>query len=305
MLLEEFGPKVEHIQGEKNVVADALTRLDMQPKQHDVLEDTRTPVQLSYVTDTDINEVLEELFPMSPKEIYSHQQRDQDLLKKLEVNEKYSLKKIEGQELITYKGKIYIPETLRERVMDWYHTYLVHPGTTRMVSTMQSILYWHGIWKDVEDHVSSCDICQRCKKQKNKYGKLPAKQAETTPWKRVNVDLIGPYTIKGKNKTYELRCMTMVDPVTNWFEISRIKSPSSEECQRIFDSTWLARYPRPKEIGFDNGGEFKKLFRELTENMGIKRKPTTDYNPQANAIVERIHQVLGNQLRSFEQKKET
>ena len=27
---------------------------------------------------------------------------------------------------------------------------------------------------------------------------------------------------------------------------------------------------------------------------------STDYNPQGNSIVERIHQVLGNQLRSFE-----
>ena len=34
--------------------------------------------------------------------------------------------------------------------------------------------------------------------------------------------------------------------------------------------------------------------------MGITGKPTTDYNPQANAIIERVHQVLGNQLRSFE-----
>ena len=64
--------------------------------------------------------------------------------------------------------------------------------------------------------------------------------------------------------------------------------------------TWLARYPRPKEIGFDNGGEFKAIFRELTENMGLKRKPTTDYNPQGNSIVERIHQVLGDRLRTFE-----
>ena len=92
----------------------------------------------------------------------------------------------------------------------------------------------------------------------------------------------------------------MIDPATSWFEIARIYSKSSEEAQRIFDSTWLARYPRPKEIGFDNGGEFKQLFSELCQNMGIKEKPTTDYNPQANAILERIHQVLGNQLRSFE-----
>ena len=34
--------------------------------------------------------------------------------------------------------------------------------------------------------------------------------------------------------------------------------------------------------------------------MGIKRKPTTDYNRQGNSINERIHQVLGNQLWSCE-----
>ena len=34
--------------------------------------------------------------------------------------------------------------------------------------------------------------------------------------------------------------------------------------------------------------------------MGLKPKPTTDYNPQGNSIIERIHQVLGNQLRTFE-----
>jgi len=138
------------------------------------------------------------------------------------------------------------------------------------------------------------------KKQSKKYGHFPAKQAETTPWKHVNVDLVGPYTVKNKGKELSFRAMTMIDPVTNWFEIAKIDTKSSEEAQRIFDSTLLARYPRPQEIGFDNGSEFKHLFKELCQNMGIKEKPTPDYNPQANAIIERIHQVLGNQLRSFE-----
>ena len=71
--------------------------------------------------------------------------------------------------------------------------------------------------------------------------------------------------------------MTMIDPVTNWFEIAKVNAPLSAECQRAFDSTWLARYPRPKEIGFDNGGEFRKVFHDLTDNMGRKQKPTTDY----------------------------
>ena len=34
--------------------------------------------------------------------------------------------------------------------------------------------------------------------------------------------------------------------------------------------------------------------------MGLKRKPTMDYNPQGNSIIERKPQVLGNRQRSFQ-----
>jgi transposase InsO family protein len=38
----------------------------------------------------------------------------------------------------------------------------------------------------------------------------------------------------------------------------------------------------------------------LVNDYGIKRKPITVRNPQANAIVERIHQVIANMIRTFE-----
>ena len=94
--------------------------------------------------------------------------------------------------------------------------------------------------------------------------------------------------------------MTMIDPASNWFEIAPIKDPISDTAQRVFDSMWLSRYPRPQECGFDNGSEFKWLFAEMCDNFGIRKKTSTDYNPQSNAIIERVHQVLGNALRSFE-----
>jgi hypothetical protein len=97
--------------------------------------------------------------------------------------------------------------------------------------------------------------------------------------------------------------MTMIDPATGWFEIAHIINPNTDEAQRALDSCWLARYPRPAEIGFDNGSEFKWLFKELCANMGIKTKISTEYNPQSNAIIERVHQVLGNALRTFELEK--
>jgi hypothetical protein len=60
-----------------------------------------------------------------------------------------------------------------------------------------------------------------------KYGKLPAKHAITNPWEALCVDLIGPYTLKGKDKTQiDFTCITMIDSATSWFEI--VKLPVSQ-----------------------------------------------------------------------------
>ncbi len=96
----------------------------------------------------------------------------------------------------------------------------------------------------------------------------------------------------------------MIDPATGWFEVKDIPRPSPEACQNVFDNMWLARYPRPQYIGFDNGNENKAVFTELCANMGIKTKPSTTYNPQSNGIIERVHQVLNDSLRTFELEKQ-
>jgi hypothetical protein len=67
-----------------------------------------------------------------------------------------------------------------------------------------------------------------------------------------------------------------------------------------FRNNWLCRYPRPIQVTFDNGSEFKSVFNEMCDNLGIKCTPTTSYNPQGNSVKERIHQVMGNMLRAFE-----
>ena len=43
--------------------------------------------------------------------------------------------------------------------------------------------------------------------------------------------------------------------------------------------------------------EFSKM---IQDDYGIKKKPITKRNPQANAIVERVHQTIGNMIRTFE-----
>ena len=123
-----------------------------------------------------------------------------------------------------------------------------------------------------------------------------------TKWSRVNVDLWGPKTVQNKNGwNYQINVMTMVDPVTGWFEQAQLYGkPTSYRCQQIFDNTWLARYPRPREFGTYNGGEFKAEFKQLCANIGLQEKTSLPWNPQTNSILERIHQVLADCLTTFE-----
>jgi len=90
----------------------------------------------------------------------------------------------------------------------------------------------------------------------------------------VCVDLIGPYTIQQPNGELQLTCLTMIDPVTRWFEIIQVPSndKSSARISQLFNNAWLSRYPRPKYITYDNGIEFKAHFKTLCRQYGLKEK---------------------------------
>jgi transposase InsO family protein len=124
------------------------------------------------------------------------------------------------------------------------------------------------------------------------------------PWDKMCIDLIGPYTInrRGKLKPLICKCVTMIDPATGWFEIHEYQDKRSVTVANIAEQEWFSRYPWPTQVTYDRGSEFiGHDFQDMLKNdYGIKRKPITVRNPQANAIVERIHQVIGNIIRTFE-----
>jgi hypothetical protein len=66
-----------------------------------------------------------------------------------------------------------------------------------------------------------------------------------------------------------LLALTMIDSATGWFEIVEATNKSATSIQDLFHNTWLARYPRPQFIVFDNGGEFKREFKQMCEMMQL------------------------------------
>mgnify|MGYP000560201289 CR=1 FL=1 len=193
-------------------------------------------------------------------------------------------------------------KSLQRRTIEWYHNQLCHPGATRTEETIRQHFTFPKLSEQVREFVSKCHICQVCKKTHKKYGLLPAKAAEAEPWEKLCVDLVGPYTIPAKEgKDLQLHCVTMIDPATGWFEMRELPNKNAITVANIVEQAWLTRYPWPTEITYDKGTEFMGEFATMiTNDYGIAKRGATVRNPQANSIIERIHQTIGNIIRTFE-----
>ena len=137
------------------------------------------------------------------------------------------------------------------------------------------------------------------------------------------MDLIGPYTLKGKDGTQiDFMCVTMIDPATSWFKIVELPvsqpqghdiptgtqgrngrdtykqqeepyfDKTSATVGALINKTWFCHYPCSQYIIYNNGSEFKLHFKTQCDSYGLKHKPTSVKNPQANAILERVHQTI-------------
>jgi len=97
-----------------------------------------------------------------------------------------------------------------------------------------------------------------------------------------------------------LMCLTVIDPATGWLEIFEIDTKRADVLINLFETEWLCRYPWPQLMTLDQGTEFMKEFATtVKDDYGIKMKPITKRNPQANSMVERCHQTIGNIIRTF------
>ena len=68
--------------------------------------------------------------------------------------------------LICYKPddsenwKIYIPKTLQENSVKWFHHVLNHPGILRQLKTMSTHFYIPKLKTVIENQIKTCDACQ-------------------------------------------------------------------------------------------------------------------------------------------------
>ena len=158
LAIEEYAPELIYIKGEKNVVADALSRLATK-------EDPLPNIEfISEQFGFDNKDLPKEMYPLKFQTISKYQEKDAALMKKLATDKTYELTTFHGGEnkeieLITKEEKIVIPQKLQRRIVEWYHTFLCHPGETRTEQTIRQHFTFKGLKPLVKDVCSKCSIC--------------------------------------------------------------------------------------------------------------------------------------------------
>ena len=331
LFLEEYGPRFHYIKGAQNLLADALSRLPLErqsPQSATVCTpDNSKTVHRAHdytianpqshcfssmvLDDPDLLDCFVHLpvqtgqpFVLDYETIADAQQRDASLQAALATKpNQFGLRRLTPDlDLICHtptqgNWKVCLPNELLGPAVQWYHLALGHCGINRLYDTISQRFHNSLIKETCETLVNSCDTCQRYKSTRG-YGHTAPREAGVAPWHEVAVDLIGPWELTIGDQTVSFMALTIIDTTTNLTELVRLQNKTSAHVALQFENTWLSRYPLPMHCIYDQGGEFIGFeFQRMLQRRNIKKHPTGVRSPQANAICERMHQVVGNALR--------
>ncbi len=125
---------------------------------------------------------------------------------------------VDNIHVVCKDGRMIISKPLQRRAVLLFHHYLQHPVHNHLEETMKAKIYWKGTPSSIQLITKSCKSCQVNKIWRLQYRHLLPKIVITIPWKVLCVDLIGPYTLKGKDDTViDFIALTMINPATSWF----------------------------------------------------------------------------------------
>eukprot|EP00731_Ephydatia_muelleri_P031113 Em0022g627a len=167
------------------------------------------------------------------------------------------------------------------------------------ISTSGELMYK----QKLKGKIRTCDICQRMNRKLTcgvpELHPIPVK----SPWYMIGIDFIGPISPPGEDGSQYI--LTISDYFTKWVEAIPTPDKTATTVANCLFKIFM-RMGLPRVMLSDNGSEFcNKLNDKLAEILGVKRRLTTPYHPQANGLDERYNQTLQNMLAKFVSTKQT
>jgi len=150
-----------------------------------------------------------------------------------------------------------------------------HFGINKTLDKIRKRFYWASCKQDVEKWCRSCKTCS-AKNGPSGKGKSPLQIYNvSTPFERVQMDILGPLPISSSGYRYLL---VVVDCFTKCVEAFPLRNLRAKTIARIFVNEVISRHGVPLKLHTNQGRNFEsKIFQELMCLLGIKKTRTTLY----------------------------
>ncbi|KAL1448829.1 hypothetical protein WDU94_000084 [Cyamophila willieti] len=264
--IAQFSSDIQYVPGSQNVVADALSR-----------------VELIHAT-------------LDYKSLAASQQEDEELKTWLQATDSglhLKLLEMPGSDTRVYcdvstpTARPFITRPFRRTAFNSIHQ-LSHPGANTTVKLAKERFVWPSISKDCRSWTRSCIQCQQAKVTRHVHAPLGSFSPPSGRFEHVHLDLV----IMPHSDGFRY-CLTMVDRFTRWPEVIPLANQEASTVAKAFYTHWIARFGTPLRITTDQGRQFEScLFKELSILTGSHHLRTTAYHPAANGMVERLHRQL-------------
>ncbi|KAJ1158836.1 hypothetical protein NDU88_011509 [Pleurodeles waltl] len=105
---------------------------------------------------------------------------------------------------VMFRGELLVvPTGLRERVLELAQE--GHLGMSATKRRIRSEYWWPGLDREVEHHVRECVLCAWSDKSQKLVKKdLVVSDKSDRPWKKIAIDIMGPFNILGSVPKYAL-----------------------------------------------------------------------------------------------------
>jgi len=271
--LSQYINNVEHLQGDKNIIPDALSRLEVSATQV-VLPDLKQ-WSVDQADDPELRDILSGTTKSA-----------------LKLEPRSAAEGTIYLDTSTKQARMYVPLQHRRTVFDGLHGQ-AHGGGSATLRLIGKRYCWPGMNKQIKHWVKCCIQCQRTKVFKHTVSPLTPFAPPDRRFGHIHVDLVGPLPSSNGCK-YLLTC---VDRFTRWPEAWPIDNMSAHTVATTLTTQWISRFGVPDTVTTDQGRQFEsELFTALTKNLGVQHLRSSPYHPQANGMVERLHRTLKTAL---------
>src|ERR1700744_4667113 len=298
----------EHVPGNKNIQADALSRRPdhVQADEEEdpmVMPPLITPERI--IANVAIRSTLLDLHKKILEDLESDAFGQQIItaIKSRTTPFKSDLADWELRDgLIFYQKRIYVPVSLWKEVVKLYHDTPItgHPGISKLTLMIQKEYFWPRMGGYIKKYVKGCALCQQMKPNTHpaRHSLTPIKSEVDAPFQQVTCDFI---TDLPPSNGFD-SIMVVVD---HGLSKGVIYSP----CNKTIDAKGTAdlyirniwkRFGFPRLFISDRDPRFSsKVFQEIAKTMGIDQRMSTVFHPQTDGETERVNQELEVYLRMF------